>query len=331
MNPDLDPGLASTILSQTGASEIASVSTIQDLWSGYGKILRIHLIGGARKSLVAKLIRPPNQNDHPRGWNSDFAHQRKVKSYEVETEWYRHWAHRCHGNCRIPEFLGYFSLEHCDLLLLEDLDDAGFPKRRSQLSRSEIAPCLEWLARFHACFLSSVPEGLWKTGTYWHLETRPDEWRAIKESSLKQSAAAIDQQLSRARFLTLVHGDAKLANFCFSPNGDQVAMVDFQYVGGGCGMKDVAYFLGSCLAEEECEKWESALLEIYFDEFQKSVREHHPKIDPEEIVREWTSLFPVAWTDFHRFLMGWCPDHWKVNRYSLRLAKQVTDRLLPAP
>jgi hypothetical protein len=38
---------------------------------------------------------------------------------------------------------------------------------------------------------------------------------------------------------------------------------------------------------------------------------------------EWRSLYPYAWTDFHRFLKGWSPGHWKINSYSERMAKQV--------
>lgn len=35
----------------------------------------------------------------------------------------------------------------------------------------------------------------------------------------------------------------------------------------------------------------------------------------------------VAWTDFFRFLQGWSPGHWKIHRYSERLARKVLDQL----
>ena len=116
-------------------------------------------------------------------------------------------------------------------------------------------------------------------------------------------------------------GDAKLANFCFSKDG-QVAGVDFQYVGGGCGMKDVAYFIGSCLTERECERLESQILEVYFENLQNALEERN---DPLE--NEWRSLYRVAWADFHRFLKGWSPGHWKINSYSERVLEEVVDSL----
>ena len=97
--------------------------------------------------------------------------------------------------------------------------------------------CVSWLAGFHAQNLNADPAGLWESGTYWHLETRPDELKRLDDPVLKQAASSIDQKLKDTKFQTLVHGDAKLANFCFSDDGNQVAAVDFQYVGGGCGMK----------------------------------------------------------------------------------------------
>lgn len=188
----------------------------------------------------------------------------------------------------------------------------------------EIKACLSWLAHFHALFLGVAPDGLWAVGTYWHLETRPDELAAMDDAELKAAASDIDRILNECRFKTIVHGDAKLANFCFSPNGQDVAAVDFQYVGGGCGMKDVVYLLGSCIDEKQCEKKVPDLLDFYFTELKHSVKKD---VDFVSLEKEWREMFAFAWTDFHRFLLGWMPGHWKINRYSRQLTKEVLSKL----
>ena len=187
--------------------------------------------------------------------------------------------------------------------------------------------CLKWLAEFHATFMGSDSNGLWDTGTYWHLATRPEELEALEDEPLKSAATVIDQKLSQARYQTLVHGDAKLANFCFSSDTTQVAALDFQYVGRGCGMKDVAYFIGSCLDEEACERKDAELLDTYFSFLKAALEQRQPGIPAEAVIDEWRELFPIAWTDFHRFLKGWCPGHWKIHSYSERLARQVIQSL----
>lgn len=189
------------------------------------------------------------------------------------------------------------------------------------VSWDEIAQCLKWLAEFHTTYLGQNPVGLWPKGTYWHLETRPQELQALDDQELKEAAPLIDQKLNSAKFKTFVHGDAKLANFCFSSDGS-VAGVDFQYVGGGCGMKDVAYFIGSCLNEDQCEQFEDKILDTYFTHFHES-----SGIINEELEAEWRSLYRVAWADFHRFLKGWSPGHWKINSYSERITKEVINLL----
>lgn len=195
---------------------------------------------------------------------------------------------------------------------------------RTSVKDREIKACLSWLAHFHALFLDVAPEGLWPVGTYWHLETRPDELEAMDDAALKAAAADIDKILNACRFKTIVHGDAKLANFCFSPSGQDVAAVDFQYVGGGCGMKDVVYFLGSCMEEKQCEKRVPGLLDFYFAELKVAVKKD---VDFAALEREWREMFAYAWTDFHRFLLGWMPGHWKINRYSKQLTKEVLHKL----
>lgn len=298
-----------------------TVEVIQELWSGYGQILRIRLDNSS--TVIAKHIRMESKANHPRGWNSDLSHQRKLKSYEVESAWYRNWNHKCGPESRIPKLLAFDQQKDETLLILEDLNASGFPSRVTSTSPAQLKSCLDWLANFHAAFMGAKPEGLWKTGTYWHLETRDEELEALDDLPLRNAASSIDATLKNARHQTLVHGDAKLANFCFSESGNQVAMVDFQYVGGGCGMKDLAYFIGSCLDESECEKQESELLNHYFTTLRSALELKHPNIDTKAVETEWRALFPLAWTDFHRFLKGWSPDHWKINSYSERLAREV--------
>ena len=306
----------------TGATENFEIEEIQDLWSGYGKILRYGLKGSDVKSVVVKHVSLPKGARH-----NDLSHKRKLKSYKVEMAWYRQWAGQCNESCRIPECL---ALEwHGDefLMVLEDLDGAGFSQRRSHVSWNEMKTCITWLANFHGIFLGHEPENLWKKGTYWHLDTRPDELKVLADLALKKAATAIDQKLQQSRFKTFVHGDAKLANFCFSPDGKTVAAVDFQYVGGGCGMKDLAYFIGSCLTEEECESWETELLDFYFKDLKKALESQQKSTDTDALEQEWRELYSVAWTDFYRFLKGWSPDNYKNFSYSERLACEVVERL----
>ncbi len=314
-------------LKSTGADDIFEVETIQNLWSGYGKIIRYGLKGADRETVVVKHVILPEHSNQPHGWNTEFAHERKIKSYLVETVWYDRWAHRCDDSCRIPECFAIESKNDEIMLVLEDLNSSGYPRRKKNISLKGIKVCLTWLANFHATFMGETSEYLWEVGTYWHLDTRPDEYKVMNDIPLKKAARTIDKKLQDSPYQTFVHGDAKLANFCFSSDGTKVAAVDFQYVGGGCGMKDVAYFIGSCLFEEDCEKLETTLLDFYFQELRMALTKRNKNINLDELEADWRALYPVAWTDFHRFLKGWRPDHWKINSYSERLAKQVVESL----
>lgn len=303
----------------TGASALAEREMIQELWSGYGKIIRISLIGASVESVVVKHVQLPEKTNHPRGWNTDVGHQRKLKSYQVETAWYETYSKN--SLACLPACLAIARQDDEVLMVLEDLDEAGFPLRKGSVSWQEIASCLEWLAQFHASYMGMSPKGLWEVGTYWHLETRPQEWDVLGDRRLKEVASWIDGKLNACTFKTFVHGDAKLANFCFAKDG-RVAGVDFQYVGGGCGMKDVAYFVGSCLNETECERLEEKILDTYFTYLQDALTERNDALEA-----EWRSLYRVAWADFHRFLKGWSPSHWKLNSYSERVTQEVIKNL----
>lgn len=314
-----------------GATHVVRQERVQSLWSGYGEIARYQVQGAdCPTSVIVKSISLPAKVVHPRGWSGEFSHQRKVASYQVEKNWYQDWASLCSDSCRVPQCYGVWQSDSSELILvLEDLDESGWWQRANQLSSVEAEPCLHWLACFHANFLqfrpqANWPSGLWQTGTYWHLATRPDEWRAMSASALKESAEAIDQRLSDARFQTLVHGDAKVANFCFSEDGCSVAAVDFQYVGAGCGIKDVVYFLGSCLNEDILLKESEYLLSIYFDELARClVARGDSQAMAQAVIDEWQQLIPFAWADFQRFMLGWCPDHVKNTPYARAMTQQA--------
>ncbi len=336
----MQPAINQIVLSATGAQSIVKSTIIQSLWSGYGQIERLELSGGTHPSVVLKHIKLPDHGEHPRGWNTSLSHQRKIRSYQVEAHWYQHYAAHCTNDCLVPVCLAVTALQGETVLILTDLDAAGFDVRKNRVESQDIHACLDWLANFHASFLQTKADGLWECGTYWHLDTRPDELAALNDSALRKAAPLIDQKLQQARYQTLVHGDAKLANFCFQPDGStqdssaldskhRVAAVDFQYVGRGCGMKDVAYFIGSCLNEDECEAMEGQLLDYYFSSLIKQVADKKHNVDTVDLENEWRELYPIAWADFHRFIKGWSPGHWKINSYSERLTTAVIKDLQP--
>ena len=319
----LEPADHDRIRAAAGASGILRETLVQSLWSGYGALARVDLEGSDHASVVVKRVRWPTDRAHPRGWSTSRGHARKVRSYAVEAQFYRDHAPRCGPRCRVPALLASESVDDGVLLILEDLDAAGFARRPRHIDDAGIDAALRWLAHFHAAHLDDAAAGLWPVGTYWHLDTRPDELAVLGDTPLARAAGAIDRALRDSPHQTLVHGDAKLANLCFSNAGDDVAAVDFQYVGGGVGIKDVAYFLGSALDEDALADRDEALLDTYFGHLDRALDEAGHRARADAVIADWRRLYPLAWTDFYRFLAGWSPGHWKIHDYTRRLADEV--------
>ncbi|YCO02340.1 phosphotransferase [Vibrio sp. VNB-15] len=304
--------------------QLERVDVIQSLWGGYGELVRLTF---PQRSIIVKHVQLPKPSEHPRGWNTDRSHQRKLHSYQVEVNWYQHFSQTFDERCRIPQGLKCYQSETEWLIVMEDLALAGYPSVVKNASKAQMQACLAWLANFHARYIGVYHDALWKTGTYWHLDTRPDELAALQDERLKQRARCIDETLKQARFQTLVHGDAKLANFCFTPENSAVAAVDFQYVGHGCAMKDVALFMSSAVEPDKCAEMESWVLDTYFDALAEALKHYQTELEPPEVEQEWRPLFAVAWADFQRFVKGWSPEHWKINPYTEALTKRALDFL----
>lgn len=309
------------------AETVKIKEVIQELWSGYGKIYRLKTSNPDLPRVVAKHIQYPADKNRCAEGNNDLSHQRKHRSYQVEIEWYKNWSGSCDKTCRVPRCISVEASKKEILIILEDLDAAGYSQRIRSAGYPDMMNCLAWLANFHANFLGREPAGLWNIGTYWHLATRPDELKVLTDYRLKEAAGSIDRALNDCRYKTFVHGDAKLANFCFSSDGNEVAAVDFQYVGGGCGMKDVVYLVGCCLREKECEKMESQILEAYFTVLKEALRRRHSDVNFALLEDEWKRMYRIAWADFHRFLKGWSPGNWQPDTYSEKITRQVINDL----
>jgi len=330
---------------------LRSPQSVQNLWSGYGNITR-YFSDTLQRPVMVKQVAPPvdpTTSVHPRGWNTTLSHQRKLRSYETEMCFYRDFlvkeepgkpnknaSQSKHSlGFMTPELIASESSQHSWTLVLEDLDAQGFNQRAMKLDpvRSQdwqlLKNCLSWLANFHSSFLHNSGCGLWQQGSYWHLDTRPDELASMSESALKQAAFEIDKRLQDCQYQTLVHGDAKIANFCINPDTLAVAALDFQYVGKGVGIKDVMLFLGSCLNSEQLFSYETQLLDHYFSVLKQAMQTAGREQEYDELASEWRKLYPFAWADFHRFLAGWKPDHSKINAYMLSQTQACLALLSP--
>lgn len=300
----------------TADCNLTIVEEIQSLWSDFGMLIRCHS-PKLNKNIIVKYVDPPalKRAQHPRGWNTETSHLRKLKSYRVETNFYQNYAAVTDHLCPVPKCIANGSDEDNVILVLDDLNHLGFTERREQGSLFAVKKSIDWLAHFHARFINSKAEGLWSQGGYWYLATRTDELQTMPESELKAQAQAIDDKLKQAHFQTLLHGDAKLQNMCFEPETGRVAAVDFQYVGRGAGIIDLIYLLGSAFEEQDLYKHHLELVDHYFHSLSLAFTHYGNKIDFDALQQEYTELYPFAWADFYRFLLGWNPNSWKVNGF----------------
>ena len=296
---------------------------IQSLWSGYGQIVRctsqLH-----QTHYIVKCISPEQKHAHPRGWNTDVSHQRKLKSYMVESAFYQTLAPQLDARCRVPQLIASQTSPTETLLVMEDLDAMGFDRRIKSMNMDALAQCVRWLAFFHAKCWQIENKKVWRRGGYWHLSTRQDEWQAMPEGTLKQQAKVIDACLNQAQFQTLIHGDAKFANFCFDEPLTVTAAVDFQYTGYASPVKDLVCLFSSALTDDALQYYDIRLIDAYLSQLTQAIQFYQLDINIAQVSREVSALYSFAWADKYRFLLGWNGQSNKITRYM----QQQTDKAL---
>jgi len=297
------------------------VSTICSLWGGMGHIYKVSLRDESRshphqQALVIKHVAPPRKN-------MSFGDRRKADSYQVECNFYERVA---------PRLIQEFGLSLPEPYLVER--DCGKGKNEIVIAMSFVQqeynqesdsaallkPVLTWLATLHAAFWGNdradeivAQAGLQRTGSYWHLGTRPDEHASMPcrgwEGRLKRAARALDERLrERDPLQCIIHGDAKEANILVSsaPRQDdddskqpqvKVTLCDFQYCGKGTPTRDLAYFFCSSVSPEN----EKAALEFYLQELTKRL----PDDVAPPTMQELSDSLELAYCDYYRFMSGW--------------------------
>ena len=146
--------LNSVVYSLDEVNQFDKRELIQELWSGYGKIVRLSNTQEQGERAILKEIQLATVTNHPRGWNTSTSHVRKLNSYEIEIQFYKKWAGRCNEACRVPIYFDSSLNENTLELLIEDLDASGYSKRRDALSFKESKVVIRWLANFHANFMN---------------------------------------------------------------------------------------------------------------------------------------------------------------------------------
>jgi Ser/Thr protein kinase RdoA (MazF antagonist) len=135
------------------------------------------------------------------------------------------------------------------------------------------------------------------------------EWSTPLCSGTPSLAEVVSNELSpeneaNTEYVTLIHGDVKSENLFSTEDGTSVAFYDFQYVGLGFGVCDLAK-LFTCSVPERMlppsrfmEEGEEKLLRFY----QSKLEETSGKLYPWEVfVRHWE----LALLDWLRFQASW--------------------------
>eukprot|EP00934_Nitzschia_sp_Nitz4_P007196 Nitzschia sp. Nitz4//scaffold37_size175936//115540//116595//NITZ4_002055-RA/size175936-processed-gene-0.196-mRNA-1//1//CDS//3329549815//7186//frame0 len=280
------------------------VSQVCRLWAGMGHIYRVS-IPQRNAEFALKHVTPPPQS------RQSFGDRRKAWSYQVEANFYQKVVPSLiqEGlSLPIPHHVEYGPGKEEITICMSYLHGRSIHTGNPTHMRES----LKWLAKFHAAYwgdedMDTLVEqaGLQETGSYWHLDTRPDEHDNMSrrgwEGRLKLAAKAIDTCLKRDPMQCLIHGDPKEANIMALKADGSVAMYDFQYCGKGSPTRDLAYFLCSSCDVNEERQW----VQFYYDELSKNLLEKGET--PPDFAHLCDSL-ELAFCDFCRFMCGW--GHW---------------------
>lgn len=233
-----------------------------------------------------------------------------LKCYTLELGWYRELTHSIDVAC--PQCLHLESAtDDLDfVLLLEDLAPARQGDQLAGASIGQIEAALRQAARLHAPFWGDarISEFAWlqpsdSSSNMVRMLLAPlyaqfrERYASRLEPDILQMGdafvARLDGYMNRPPAAnTVQHRDFRIDNLLFSPAGDHAHVVDWQTLGIGPGVLDVAYLIGTSIADAGVRaKEERRLLAFYTDELAALGVE----TNPEEL---WTQYRLYAFSGF---------------------------------
>ena len=186
-------------------------------------------------------------------------------TYVKEVSWYRELA----AASGVPAPRCYHSEIAGDdidfVLILSDLTPARQGDQLTGLGLAGLAPCIDAAARLHGHLWNDprLAEIAWLARDNGDLVRAlfPQLFQGFRERYAARLApelldvgaaivAGLDAYLTRepaAR--TIVHGDLRIDNILFAPDGEACWLVDWQTLGRGSGATDLAYLVGTSIAD----------------------------------------------------------------------------------
>jgi hypothetical protein len=227
--------------------------------------------------LESVVVKCPSEDPTSRATSLEFG------LYEKELLWYQELRERSLIHC--PSYFGsWFDADTGDFqLLLQDCAPARQGDQLQGASVSQVFAGVKELAYLHAPFIgdeSLAAHPLFEKdqsmrairialySEFWpqfkdRYKNRLDAEILAMGDVVAEHYAALEQRQSP--LTTLVHGDFRLDNLLFGSDDERPYVLDWQTLGIGCPMKDVAYFIGTSIEDrEERRANEMALLDCYF-------------------------------------------------------------------
>ena len=285
---DLTPEWLTEALRRSGTIGSAAVTAVDKevIGEGAGFMGQLALLRlrydrpeeGAPQTLVAKLPASAPENREVAMF---------FRFYEREVRFYEQIADAV--ELRTPRrYCSQFEPATGDyVLLLEDLAPAKVGDQLAGCSVQEAELCIRELAKFHATWWESprLAELDWMPSIAddWYIESveesYADAWKPFTEHfgqhlsrKLRRVAEEFVKHI-RAFMLdfgsapsTIIHGDYRLDNLFFgAPDGDPLAVIDWQISSRGRGIFDVAYFTAGTLPPADRKAKERDLVRMYHD------------------------------------------------------------------